>query len=161
MEMREIEHHFLLEEMRATLRYAVFTCGNSCSDIAASVGVAPSTLTRLLNGGDLKFSSWGRILRWCESYGVEPPHPEQAALSLLVSQLPVAERQLVREAIVRWMKHKILSCGDRIPPWLEDELLAWQMMRQRSRRTSRCPTELSLVQPPGISLINPLQDISP
>jgi transcriptional regulator with XRE-family HTH domain len=137
MEMRALEHHLTLEEMRATLRFAVFACGHSRSEIAASAGVSPSTLMRLLNGGDLRFPSWGSILGWCERYGVKPTHPEQAALSLLVSQLPVSERQAVREFVVKWIKHKVLNSGHRLPVWLEDELQAWQIMRRGRRWAGR------------------------
>jgi transcriptional regulator with XRE-family HTH domain len=121
----ELEHHLLLEHMRATLRYAMFECGHTQEEIAARAGVSPPTLKRLLDGGGLAYPSYGRILGWCETYGIEQAYPEQAALSLLVSHYPVRERRRAREYAVRWMKTKLLRTGHRLPVWMEKEIKSW------------------------------------
>jgi transcriptional regulator with XRE-family HTH domain len=118
MGTREFEHYLLLEHMRATARYAVFTCGHAQADLASRIGISRSTLKRLLDGGELGYPSWGKVLVWCEAYGMQHVHAEQAALSLLVAHYPVRERQRAREHAVRWMKHKLISTSHRLPEWI-------------------------------------------
>jgi transcriptional regulator with XRE-family HTH domain len=124
----------MLEAMRATLRYALYTCAGEAGEIAGKMGVSRSAVRRLLHGGGLAFPSYGRVLAWCQTFGFEQAHPEQAALSLLVSSFPVEQRQPMRESVARWMKHKTLKAGQSLPVWLDDELKAQRMIHRRRRR---------------------------
>lgn len=136
MGVREtIEHHLVLEHMRATLRYAAFTCGNGRDYLAERIGVSTTTLRRLLDGGDLAYPTWRRMLAWCDDVGFEAVHLEQAALAILVSYVPAPARQRVRDSIARRVKHALVSAGQPLPAWLEAELEACTMVRrlQRSR----------------------------
>lgn len=130
-----LEHHLFLEHMRATLRHAVYACGGVQTTIASEIGISPGTLKRLLDGGDLTYNSWQRVLAWCERYGWEHAYAEQAALSLLVSNYPAQDRRRVREFTVRCMKHKLISTGHRLPVWMDWEMKNWPKTRRAGRVT--------------------------
>lgn len=138
MGTHDLQRHLYLEHIRATVRYAVFTCGHDRAEVAASAGISPVTLTRLLEGGDVASDSWRGLWAWCEEYGFRPAHSEQAALSTLVCDLPLTERQRTRESLVRWIRYKLVKEGRPVPPWIVSELDALRSLRRAQRRRGVC-----------------------
>jgi hypothetical protein len=129
-----LERHLSLEHMRATVRHAVFTCGNPRLYVASRAGVSRVTLMRLLEGGDLAHPTWRGLWTWCEEWGWEPAYAQQAALSVLVSELPRARRLRARESLVRWLRYHIVKDGQPVPDWVENEMEALRTMRYAHRR---------------------------
>lgn len=129
-----LERHLSLEHMGATVRNAVFTCGNGTPYVASHAGISRVTLMRLLEGGDLAHTTWRSLWAWCAQWGWEPAYAQQAALSALLSELPRARRQRARESLVRWLRYHFVKAGQPVPEWIGIELGALRTLRHNRRR---------------------------
>jgi hypothetical protein len=129
-----LDRHLSLEHMRATVRYAVFTCGNGTPYVAAHAGLSRMTLMRLLEGSDVAETTWRSLWKWCTEWGWEPAYAQQAALSVLMSELPHEQRQRARESLVRWLRYHFIKAGQPVPVWIGTEMDAQRTLRRNQRR---------------------------
>jgi hypothetical protein len=65
------------------------------------IGVADGTLKHLLDGGELKPDTRRLVRDWCEANEAEYACAEQAALSIVVSAVPLRLRSGVRQRMIR------------------------------------------------------------
>jgi hypothetical protein len=121
--VRELNWHLHLEWMRATVRHTL-AAGATRRIVAAEMGVTVHRLGAFLRGGHLYEEAARPFVSWCEGRPSGPFHPEQAALAMLVADFFQKGRPAVRASVTRALEHGYLSCNDRLPQWLLDELAA-------------------------------------
>lgn len=130
-----LDQHLEHEQLRAALRYVIGTCGAPRSHVAVEIGVADRTLRDFLRGAEPSPQSLRKLWAWYVATDVPADAaPEQAALSVLVAGLPLAERERVREAMTRYLRAAALRRGLPAPRWVARELEGWRAMRRFRRR---------------------------
>jgi hypothetical protein len=122
--VRELLWHLEMERMRAIIRGAVLQ-GMPITQIAGEMGTADGGIRTFLRGRHLYAEDDEPFRRWCEGKQGPTVHIEQAALAVLAMDYPQSRRAGVRATITMLLRSLYVERGDRVPPWILEELEVW------------------------------------